>query len=1203
MLGRLLQTAASTFSQHASSRPPTPLESVTEEMHTRDLLFPDITTLHTTQQNGLPLSGSRELATAKEAANYDNRGGLDVEYPNDVRIIIAQDANSRHHQPQVLYDSKPPKNHTKSESAKHDHDPVGTQKPAAKDKSLSSPEFLLSRRHHTVKPSRFPGSQAFPQSPVSPSSPESRFRSTFGDPPVRQSPFEQSFSDADTPQSRNIRDAKEELNALLGCMFGAPGFRLEPSTKLHVIPKEASDNSSHVTRNPSTPRPLSSSGFARKRTPLIRSTSAADVPSLLPGNCEDLKHGTPSGSRSAVMFTRLFSINLPDTSVAKAEGEARKLGPQPSRVSSSVPSHNHDVSAADSATKSIKQKKAPMYAIAVVLQLPSGKSDARLRSIHPHQALSSSGSTHNEHTPATWRAEFSVFSGFMDSRESGYFDPITKANISYILHHWSILSRSMELLEISARAKLFEHLERQIPLPPAISTPIGSETSAKTKAVRQPTQQSVYVSPDCLQNESTIRTDVAMIAQRIMTGLQTRRVVTGQGRWGAWREEARWIGRWAGNREQNFFFFNFLTAFLGGHTTWLQSLGPSWYRRRHASQQRAQLKDANRLQQRTVIVATDKMAARRLIFLLAGFLPSPSISSQAFFQPVPEVVLPYTESSPPGTATREFSFRRSGPAEPESIRNAVTEGNGHARSVSFSLRQSEGQIGSNSLASMDRHHRRESDTRSVKGMSLPMPYRIHEQAKSSTSTVLANSAAPVPHFTNLSIQESFTNIPNERPGSGDSLASIALSHNLVRSESLAHSFGGSGGRWGSMVSGFWSNNRDHSTDSSGTPESSHNSPAERKVTTEDQRRSRSRRLGQMVEEASVLKEGMVGNGIMLPSSLPGAPSAEDYINQKDPAQESSSARSIPQHRMLERVPFKISMNEDDGYVDISMPPNYSLNSSLASSFASIKLPGATLSASHEHHSPYGSCTHDSLHQRTETLFDVAGWLKAYQPDFAVQAVRPYDSLINDIKASMRTESQLSALPIHEIELKHGHEVNISVTLVADTTRFTVERLRLCRRKKIHSRPDPSTQAVTPDGSTDYEDYLIVEPVMDMDATLIDAIERILAQSSDSSRSPSRAPSPHQVTRPESIHSNVGLRRSASTLGNDSSELDNRISSREIPHRDCKKTVLGALEEVVKSVVEERDTEIRDRPGQLRREPDSTLREGVRRWLIGVEEGR
>ena len=120
--------------------------------------------------------------------------------------------------------------------------------------------------------------------------------------------------------------------------------------------------------------------------------------------------------------------------------------------------------------------------------------------------------------------------------------------------------------------------------------------------------------------------------------------------------------------------------------------------------------------------------------------------------------------------------------------------------------------------------------------------------------------------------------------------------------------------------------------------------------------------------------------------------------------------------------------------------------------------------------------------------------------------------------------------------------------------------------------------------------------MDLDATLVDAVERVLTRSGQTSRAQSRAsspsrqyPGPHHAKRPSSV-------------AEGSPPVD-------VARGECKKMVVGALEQVVRSVTAERtsaqrgravsdETQTPKRKGVV--EKDSTLREGVRQWLQDVE---
>jgi hypothetical protein len=106
-LQRLFSTASSSLSPH-SPRGQRQLESVTEEAHTYELLYPELETLRQGQHHAYSLRQGDPTSIAAAANSSDDRGGLDIQSPRDIRIIIAQDANALSSQPRVMYDSHPP---------------------------------------------------------------------------------------------------------------------------------------------------------------------------------------------------------------------------------------------------------------------------------------------------------------------------------------------------------------------------------------------------------------------------------------------------------------------------------------------------------------------------------------------------------------------------------------------------------------------------------------------------------------------------------------------------------------------------------------------------------------------------------------------------------------------------------------------------------------------------------------------------------------------------------------------------------------------------------------------------------------------------------------------------------------------------------------------------------------------------------------
>jgi hypothetical protein len=300
-------------------------------------------------------------------------------------------------------------------------------------------------------------------------------------------------------------------------------------------------------------------------------------------------------------------------------------------------------------------------------------------------------------------------------------------------------------------------------------------------------------------------------------------------------------------------------------------------------------------------------------------------------------------------------------------------------------------------------------------------------------------------------------------------------------------------------------------------------------------------------------------------------------------------------------PVKTYINEDDGVIDIDVPlPDYLAFETAVSSPSSsgyLSTPGfGNGMDGFEHYSRAGP--------DVDTTINVGGWLQRYHPDFALQAVPCQDDLTAEIKASMRAEPTpvLTSTP-HEG--RQDRWVDISSAVIADTTNFSIRHIRYRRLVKLRDLDQAPTSLphsfdsrygnvysaaqLTPSVGV-YEGHIeerfIEEPIISMDETLIEAVERIIAQSGQASKT-----------------SSVCSSRSTSRKGGnrDRSNSDARIPvvpehKLEVPRNECKKMVLSALEEIVKEVAESR----REGGSDAEMERESFLREGVRSWLVNVE---
>ncbi|KKY25754.1 hypothetical protein UCDDS831_g01847 [Diplodia seriata] len=369
----------------------------------------------------------------------------------------------------------------------------------------------------------------------------------------------------------------------------------------------------------------------------------------------------------------------------------------------------------------------------------------------------------------------------------------------------------------------------------------------------------------------------------------------------------------------------------------------------------------------------------------------------------------------------------------------------------------------------------------------------------------------------------------------------------------------------------------------------------------------------------------------------------------------SAARAIPARSKHLDSPLKLSVNENDGVIDVD-----------------IALPGFG--------SPVQSPLLPALGNSVGSLeVNVAGWLARYHQDFALQGVQPYADLEKDVRKSMSAEpTPVAAVTTPTLEGGPQEKwVHVCTALIADARTFTIKRL--------HLKPVPMTEL-------HLEEKFVEETVMDLDETLADALEKGIASSGVStpaltSSTSSIAPATATPTqRTSQIQDKTPQRRTrlqeqeqdedvspkkqppasssvatSTTVSTTASASSSRSSSRRgrnngvrihtqpeasdaastittletMPrgNQECKSLVLGALDQIVRSVAAERtgnfmpsrvgkdvgasSTNNRSAnastPKQSKRRgtkssvteslhKESTLREGIRGWLAQVEDG-
>ncbi|KAH8165224.1 hypothetical protein CIB48_g3001 [Xylaria polymorpha] len=288
-------------------------------------------------------------------------------------------------------------------------------------------------------------------------------------------------------------------------------------------------------------------------------------------------------------------------------------------------------------------------------------------------------------------------------------------------------------------------------------------------------------------------------------------------------------------------------------------------------------------------------------------------------------------------------------------------------------------------------------------------------------------------------------------------------------------------------------------------------------------------------------------------------------------------------------PVKTSINNDDGVIDVDVQfPDY-----LTSFETAVSSPSSSGYLS----TPGLGSALDSFEQFSRLAIDgdaplnVAGWLQSYHSDFTLQAIPP-------TKRYPRPD-----------EWPMEQWVDVSSAIIADTTTFSIKRLRYRRLVKpktiadrntgssLHPYSSLGTPALSP-FEQPIEEKIEEEELVTLDEALIDAVERVIAQTNDSSRVTS-------ATSSRSVSKRRG-RSNSETSEPEEVAPDVRLDFQEVPRVECKTVVLSALGNIVQDVIDKREKEsqgLNQNTGyQASREKESALRGAVRAWLDSVELG-
>ncbi|RKF54307.1 hypothetical protein GcM3_210035 [Golovinomyces cichoracearum] len=939
----------------------------------------------------------------------------------------------------------------------------------------------------------------------------------------------------ETDAQRTTREYQEEMTTFSNCIFGNSEILAHKGTgtKVHILPLV--NNATHTSRS------YAGDGSILPGKPSACDSKLANSLTSEPAHtqgsfrlCATNTTFKKSPERKKILITRTFPVHIMSDNFVESKIKTRISLP--------------------------KQTKTPMYAVGLVINSPPTTASPTAHNIGSSYQTPSSlldRDNFSSFNSTQWPGSTKIGHGYdMESADSTNFNEFG-SQIDVIAHHWDVITRTLTYLQAEAMRILSPMLGRAFLSSVDPQRKLTSENSTRCPMIEKNISNKlkpleiprlclkmVKLDTNCLMQAEKMCSAVDESRRRILTGLSARQVVTGQERWGIWRDQARAVCRWSDRKDQDFLHF-LLTAFLGNHTDWIQVMAPDWYRQKFYQQQILIRDEDAPVRSRTIIVSNDKVLARRLIFLLSSFLhPDQKIDSNALFRPGTSISSGAYSISPSNSPT---AFLREGFPRQVSKRAA---GNDRIMQTRSPSKQGEFRYHSSGL---------------IKSANLPIPGSDIIARKSSVATV--STATPItslPYFsTGSASKETKPMVLSTRGASPatDDLIRLNKGHHLVEPQRQKKYSG-----WGDVISDIWKG-------SSKTKPSSRHMAAKKSPTNNSPPRIHS------------LQE--------CPTTL----DAEIKIEKKNEESESATntdqilhpAQRIPDPSGAYESPVKTSINRIDGIIDIDVQlPDYlhydnNLNSPYSSGDpSSIEFGGR--SQLFEHSPLERSVVADHV--------NVGGWLPQYSPDFTLQAVPGYDGIIEEIKASLQAEKTPS-VGYHNSD----KWIDIGSAIVADTRNLSVKhilyRRSICPGEANYSAPvcsygssnknhnETSHQMSLDDKVTG---CFFEETISSMEKGFAEVVKKIVASNGNIEDT-------LPETFPKSNFQVKGLVDSGISVGKYPIPIK---SNHEVPRNKCKHIVLGALEEIIKDISECRGSV------HKKGEENNYLRTSVKNWLSSVE---
>ena len=1089
-------------------------------MHTSSLLFPTNECLQTPDGQGYPSYGSGRPSPGDFYKPHDDSS---LGRASDFRVLIAQDDTGP--QPKcVLYDSKslvsPPTSPvaTRAEPASPGITSRYGQTPRSQNDRVVPPISDAQSRPSAAAAARA-GATSRHNRGASLSSlpifPEPRVeRSTSPFQRARSGNFATSFASESDLQSvkRSARTHEAEQDMLMECMFGTVSLKgSENSTKFHVLPGDVRDT---------MVRPLSSSGPSINDSRASSSHKAApsadqyNRPTTVPAVPKGYPRSTGAPS---VLVTRVFNLNAP-----------MALDLNNSSTTSTI-----DFEKSSEDPKLLKSRKPATFAVAIVVTMPREEfREEILRSPMADSDFSWPGSTCLDALPSLdsssssgMKPNWTTVENYGSGSASLPARPDTfHVCTRHVMQHWDVVMRTLERLQRNLEAWITTCRSSSDPkiaeidlsqMPTGLSSDRQLLLIQRAKATNH--GKSFSLQRGGLEDCVFVQTASKLAMTRLAKAFSARNVAVGQNRWHAWRDEARWVTRWASGAEGSCFLSAILAAFLANHLAWMQMVKPTLKQVRRLLGVKKQTTYSSQRSHRTVVISQDKMAARRIVFLLAAFLPRPEGCGTS------------RRSTPILSHRASPHASRGHLSRMNSLSSGATDGSKGSAALFGQSGDSKFGLAGSKKSSLSR-----AIQNSRKLSVCPVPSGSSEPASSGLtspkilghgqSTVDVSDSVPVVHFSagNLETLQSSFQVETKTTGVVHLDASANLSSNLQLP--LSHSRVASNSPRMQNWNVFPSSPQDPTASSS----SRRLSDTQHETLNSVDGGSREIRSSADEDTPSQMVEDLQSPNIVKPSGrdsqgdfevqgsrpLPIKPSARNQNAAMDPVsgqgQEFAGSGGSP---------FKLSINDLDGMIDVNIPLTLG-NSSCESSGAPFGSPGSLGSFCSTHRSPF---------QATGNPAElVGGYLSSFHQDLALQAVKPYEGLEMDIREAMCSEPTPHIPVARAKSIVDAGEVWIdgSTTVIPDLGSRRVKRLRVRHLMKLSSpradvtppddrisiltSPDvevPPTRGSAPQiVARQVKQELVEDEDLQPDKPLFEAMEQLQDQSWPSSRATSRGTS-------------------------------------------------------------------------------------------------